>query len=114
MRRGVLTWHDGLLALLAPGRVLVGVAVRAEQLVLLGGERLVHQGALAAGTVEAVLVPVPFLIGQVLQIQTQSGGGGAGGAPLTAEGPVPTWEADGVKGQRLWAFLGHALHLLLK
>lgn len=36
-------WHDGLLALLALGRVLLGVAVRAEQLVLLGSEGLVHQ-----------------------------------------------------------------------
>lgn len=37
------TWHDGLLAFLALGRVLVGVAVCAEQLVLLGREGLVHQ-----------------------------------------------------------------------
>lgn len=78
-RRDVLTWHDGLLAFLAPGRVLVGVAVSAEQLVLLGGEGLVHQRVLAAGAVEAGLVPVPVLIGQVLQTQTQRQSGGAGG-----------------------------------
>lgn len=36
-------WHDGLPAFLALGRVLVGVAVRAEQLVLLGSKGLVHQ-----------------------------------------------------------------------
>lgn len=37
------TWHDGLLAFLTLGGVLVGVAVRAQQLVLLGSEGLVHQ-----------------------------------------------------------------------
>lgn len=41
------TWHDGLLAFLALGRVLVGVAACAQQLVLLGSEGLVHQRALA-------------------------------------------------------------------
>ena len=39
------TWHDALLALLASRRVLLGVAVSAEQLVLLGSEWLVHEGA---------------------------------------------------------------------
>lgn len=37
------TWHDGLLAFLALGRVLMGVAVCTEQLVLLGCEGLVYQ-----------------------------------------------------------------------
>ena len=39
------TWHDALLALLASRRVLLGIAVSAEQLVLLGSEWLVHEGA---------------------------------------------------------------------
>lgn len=39
----VLTWHDGLLAFLALGRVLVGIAVSAQQLLLLGSKRLIHQ-----------------------------------------------------------------------
>lgn len=36
-------WHDGLLAIVALGGVLVGVALSAEQLLILGGEGLVHQ-----------------------------------------------------------------------
>lgn len=62
------TWHDGLLAFLALGRVLVGVAVHAEQLVLLGSEGLVHQRALAPRAVETGLVPVSVLVGQVLAV----------------------------------------------
>lgn len=59
------TWHDGLLAFLALGRVLVGIAVGAQQLLLLGGEGLVHQRAPALGAVEAAFMPVPVLVGQV-------------------------------------------------
>lgn len=58
-----LTWHDGLPALLAAGRVLVGIAVGAQQLVLLGGEGLVHQRAAALRAAEAALVPVTLLVG---------------------------------------------------
>lgn len=36
-------WHDGLLAIMALGGVLVGVTLSAEQLLILGGEGLVHQ-----------------------------------------------------------------------
>lgn len=62
------TWHDGLLAFLALGGVLMGIAVRAEQLVLLGSEGLVHQGALAPRAVETGLMPVSVLVGQVLAV----------------------------------------------
>lgn len=62
------TWHDGLLAFLALGRVLVGVAVGAQQLLLLGGEGLVHQRASTSGAMEAAFVPVPVLVGQVLAV----------------------------------------------
>lgn len=62
------TWHDGLLAFLALGGVLMGVAVRAEQLVLLGSEGLVHKGALAPRAVETGLMPVSVLVGQVLAV----------------------------------------------
>lgn len=66
-REGALpTWHDGLLAFLALGGVLVGVAVRAQQLVLLGSEGLVHQRALAPKALETGLMPVSVLVGQVL------------------------------------------------
>lgn len=61
------TWHDALLALLASRRVLLRVAVSAEQLVLLGSERLVHEGAPTPRATETGLVPVPVLVGQVLQ-----------------------------------------------
>lgn len=70
--RHVLTWHDGLLAFLALGRVLVGIAVGAQQLLPLGGEGLVHQRAAASGAMEAAFVPVPVLVGQVLESQTHS------------------------------------------
>ncbi len=36
------TWHDGFLALVALGGVLIGVALSAEELFILGGEGLVH------------------------------------------------------------------------
>ena len=61
-----LTRHDGLLALMALGGVLIGVALCAEQLVIFGGEGLVHQGAFTLEALETVLVPVAILIGQVL------------------------------------------------
>lgn len=77
-----LTWHDGLLALLALGRVLLGVAVRAEQLVLLGSEGLIHQRALAPRAVETGLMPVSVLIGQVLQTQTHETVRGQKGSEL--------------------------------
>lgn len=57
--------HDGLLALVALGGVLVGVALSTQELLILGGEGLVHQRALAHEAVEAVLVPVAVLVGQV-------------------------------------------------
>lgn len=58
-------WHDGFLALVALGGILVGVALGAQQLLVLGGEGLVHQGALALEALEAVLVPVAVLVGEV-------------------------------------------------
>lgn len=107
-----LTWHDGLLAFLALGRVLVRVAVRAEQLVLLCSEGLVHQRVLAPRAVEAGLMPVPVLVGQVLQMQTTRDSQGAGGdlellCLTTVEGVRPTAEgqAESKWGQGLWVLL---------
>lgn len=62
----LLTRHDGLLALIALGGVLVGVAFSAEQLRVLGWERLVHQGVVTLEAVEAVIMPVAVLVGQIL------------------------------------------------
>lgn len=61
-----LTRHDGFLAGMALGGVLIGVALSAEELLILGGEGLVHQGALALEALETVLVPVTVLVGQIL------------------------------------------------
>lgn len=58
-------WHDGFLALVALGGVLVGVALGAEELLILSGEGFVHQRALALEALKAVLVPVAVLVGQV-------------------------------------------------
>lgn len=65
----VCTWHDGFLAVIALGGVLVGVALCAEELLILGGKGLVHQRALALEALEAVLMPVAILVGQILQVQ---------------------------------------------
>lgn len=67
MRYLIPTWHDGFLALVALGRILIGVALGAQELVILGGEGLVHQRALALEALEAVLMPVAVLVGQILQ-----------------------------------------------
>jgi len=61
-----LTRHDGLVAGDAFGGELVAVAVVAEQRLVLAGERLVGQGAVAAEAAEAVLVVVAVLVKQLL------------------------------------------------
>lgn len=57
-----LTRHDGLLAFVALGRVLIGVTLSTQQLLVLGGERFVHQRALTLEAVETVLMPVAVFI----------------------------------------------------
>lgn len=69
----LLTWHDGLQACMALGRVLVAVAVSAHQHVVFGGKRPIHQRALTLGTEEAVTVPVALLVRQILQSQSEMG-----------------------------------------
>lgn len=61
------TWHDGLLAGVALGGVVVCVAFSAEQQILLGCKSLFYQCATALGTLEALLMPVAILIGQILR-----------------------------------------------
>lgn len=60
------TWHDGLHAGVALGRVLVAVALDAHQGVVLGGEGPLHQRAAAQAAQEALAVPVAILVGQLL------------------------------------------------
>lgn len=57
------TWHDGFLAFVALGGILIGVALSAKELLILGRERFVHQGALALEALETVLMPVSVLVG---------------------------------------------------
>lgn len=66
-KEGSLTRHDGLLALMTFGGVLIRIALGAQQLLVFGGERLVHQWALALEAVETVLMPVTVLVGQILK-----------------------------------------------
>lgn len=68
-----ITWHDGLQARVALGRVLVAVAVGAHQQVILGGEGPVHQRPAALDAQEAVAVPVALLVRQILQERESEG-----------------------------------------
>ena len=52
---------------MALGGVLVGVAIGAQQLLVLGGEGLVHQGTAAFEAVETLIMPVAFLVRQILK-----------------------------------------------
>lgn len=47
--------------------IFIRVALSAQELVILGGEGLVHQRALALKALEAVLMPMAVLVGQILQ-----------------------------------------------
>lgn len=58
---------------MALGGILIGVALRAEELVIFGGEGLVHQRALALEALETVLVPVAVLVGQILRVRQTDG-----------------------------------------
>lgn len=64
-----LTRHNGLLAFMAFGGVLIRIALGAQQLLIFSGEGLVHQWALALEAVETVLMPVTVLVGQILKQQ---------------------------------------------
>lgn len=62
----VPTRDDGFLAVVALGGVFVGIALGAQQLLILGGEGFVHQGALALEALEAFLMPVAVFVRQIL------------------------------------------------
>ena len=61
------TWHHNLVAGHTLGGELVAVAVVAEQRVVLAGEGLVRQRAVAAETAEAVLVVMSLLVEELLE-----------------------------------------------
>lgn len=63
----VSTWHDCLVAGHTLGGELVAVAVAAHQRVILVGEGLVCQRAVAAETTKAVIVVVSVLIEELLE-----------------------------------------------
>lgn len=58
-------WHDGFLAIMTLGGVFIGVALSAEELLILGGEGFVHQRAFALEALKTLLVPVTVLVGQI-------------------------------------------------
>ena len=61
------TWHDHLVAGLAPVAILAGATRATHDLAVVpGAEGLVSQGLVALGTAEAVLVPVTILMVQLL------------------------------------------------
>lgn len=62
------TRHDGLLAVETLGGALVRIALRAQQALILGNERLFHQGMIAFGTIEASFMPVPAFVTKILGI----------------------------------------------
>lgn len=67
-------WHDGLLAGGALGGIVVGVTLCAQQQLVFGSEGFLHQRAAAFGTLEALLMPVPVLVRQVLTVAANGRG----------------------------------------
>lgn len=65
------TWHDDLVAGYTLGGELITVALIAEQRVILAGERLICQRAIAAETAEAVLVIVPVFVEELLAAEQE-------------------------------------------
>lgn len=66
------TWHDNLVAGDTLGGEFVTVAVVAEQRVILAGEGLVGQRAVAVETAEAVLVVMPVLVEELLPAEQEA------------------------------------------
>lgn len=62
-------WHNDLVAGLAAGAFFTGVAFATHDLAIIPGtEGLIGQGLVALGTAEAVLMPMPVLVIQLLGI----------------------------------------------
>lgn len=66
------TWHDGLVAGHTLGGELIAVTVVAQQRLLLAGEGLVCQGAVAAETTETVFMVMSVLVEQLLERERRS------------------------------------------
>lgn len=65
------SWHDHLVAALAPVAILPGAALATHYLAVVpGAERLTGQWLVALGTAETVLMPVAVLMVQLLGIST--------------------------------------------
>lgn len=80
------TCHDGLEAALALGGVLPSGALVAQDLVVLGHEGLIGQGAEALGAAEAGVVPVAVLVVHLLGTK-QGAGRRERGVPSRRHGP---------------------------
>ena len=63
----VPTSGDGLVAAVAAGRVLRGVALPTQDALVLGVEGLLGERLVAGGAAEAALVPGAPLVGELLQ-----------------------------------------------
>ena len=74
MQTLMLTSAEGVSATVAARGETVVIAIGAEDLLVLRREGLVHQGLLALRALEAELVPVLVLVGQVLKQQRQQHG----------------------------------------
>lgn len=62
------TWHDGSLAVEALGGTLIGIAVCAQQALILGNKRLFHQRVMAFVAPEASFMPVTVFVTKILRI----------------------------------------------
>lgn len=60
------TWNYRLLTFLTLGGIFICITFCTEQLLILGGERLIHQWPLALEAIETGFMPVTVFIGQVL------------------------------------------------
>lgn len=70
------TWHDHLVAGLAPVAILAGATLATHDLAVVpGAEGLVGQGLVALGAAEAVLMPVAVLMVQLLDRKEGRGSG---------------------------------------
>lgn len=60
------TWHNGFIAVVALGGIIIGMTFSAQQHIIFGCECFIHQRAAALGTVEALVMPMTILVRQIL------------------------------------------------
>lgn len=60
------TWHNGFLAVVALGGIIIGMTLSAQQHIILGCKCFFHQRAATLGTVETLIMPMTILVRQIL------------------------------------------------